>query len=94
VFAIEENPQGDVVLSGRLDAVSVPVAREFLERVTTSKRLDFSRLEYIGSVGLGVLAAAQRRLMGQGEGLTLAGLNPHLREVFEMAGFLGVFNFE
>lgn len=94
MFTIEENSRGEVVLAGRLDAVSAPIAREFLAGVDTSKRLDFSELEYIASIGLGLLAATQRRLMDTGEALTLAGLNPHLREVFSLAGFEGVFRFE
>ncbi len=94
MFNIEDDPQGNVILIGRLDAVSAPIARQHLEGIETSTRLDFSQLEYIASIGLGLLAATQRRLMERGEGLTLSGLNPHLREVFSLAGFEGVFRFE
>lgn len=94
MFAIHTAENGSIELEGRLDAGSVATAREFLTGVETSARLDFSRLEYIASVGLGVLVAAQRRLMDQGEGLTLAGLSPHLREVLSLAGFEGIFVFE
>ena len=94
MFTIQEDETGAVVLTGRLDAVSAPVAREFLEKVTESRRLDFSKLDYIASVGLGILAATQRRLMNKGGGLVLCGLNPHLREIFSLAGFEGGFEFE
>jgi anti-anti-sigma factor len=94
VFAIQADEAGNILLAGRLDAVSAPVAREFLGRVDTSARLDFSALDYIASVGLGVLVATQRRLLDQGHGLRLAGLSPHLREVLSLAGFEGVFAFE
>ncbi len=94
MFAIDRDESGSIRLQGRLDAASVPAAREFLAQVETSTRLDFSRLDYIASVGLGVLAAVQRRLMDDGEGLILAGLNPHLREVLSLAGFEGIFAFE
>ncbi len=94
MFVITEDESGNVLLEGRLDAVAAPIAREFLNRVTESRRLDFSRLDYIASIGLGVLAATQRRLMGQGDQLLLSGMNPHLREVFTLAGFQGVFEFE
>lgn len=94
MFAITEDENGNVILEGRLDAVAAPIAREFLEGIAESRRLDFSRLDYIASIGLGVLASTQRRLMGQGDKLVLAGMNPHLREVFTLAGFLGVFEFE
>ena len=94
MFAIHADELGSIQLAGRLDAGSVAVARDFLTGVQSSARLDFSQLEYIASVGLGVLVAAQRRLMDKGEGLTLAGLSPHLREVLSLAGFEGIFVFE
>lgn len=94
MFNIQEDETGSVILSGRLDAVSAPVAREFLETIDDTRRLDFSQLDYIASIGLGILAATQRRLMNKKAGLILVGLNPHLREVFSLAGFEGVFEFE
>ncbi len=94
MFDIRRSEDGSIALTGRLDAASAPVAREFLADVDSSARLDFSRLEYIASVGLGILAAAQRRLLDRGHALVLAGLNPHLREVLSLAGFEGVFEFE
>ena len=94
MFSITEDDSGAVVLSGRLDAVSAPIARDFLDTIDDTRRLDFSSLEYIASIGLGLLASAQRRLLDRGAGLILTGLNPHLREVFTLAGFEGVFEFE
>ncbi|MBE0568040.1 MAG: STAS domain-containing protein [Krumholzibacteria bacterium] len=94
MFDIRRSEDGTIALKGRLDAASAPVAREFLATVDGSARLDFSGLDYIASVGLGVLAAAQRRLLDRGEGLVLAGLSPHLREVLSLAGFEGIFAFE
>jgi len=69
-------------------------ARDFLGGVQGRCRLDFTRLDYIASAGLGILIAVQRRLRDQGGGLVLAGLSPHLREVLQLAGFEGVFEFE
>jgi len=94
MFAIDTATDGTVVLQGRLDAASAPVAREFLATIKGATRLDFSGLDYIASVGLGVLVAAQRRLLDEGQGLTLTGLSPHLREVLTLAGFAGVFAFD
>jgi len=94
MFAIGWDGPDNASLVGRLDAASVVQAREFLATVERTCRLDFSRLEYIASAGLGVLVAAQRRLLENDGGLILAGLSPHLREVLSLAGFEGVFEFE
>lgn len=94
MFDIRRSEDGSITLSGRLDAASAPVAREFLAAVDGTARLDFSRLDYIASVGLGILAAAQRRLVDRGQGLVLTGLSPHLREVLSLAGFEGIFEFD
>jgi anti-anti-sigma factor len=94
MFDIKQDTDGTVLLFGRLDAISAPLAREFLDGIGGSCRLDFSNLDYIASVGLGLLASAQRRLMDEDQGLCLCGLSPHLREVFALAGFEGIFDFE
>lgn len=94
MFDIRRDEGGTVQLTGRLDAAAADQARRVLEDIEGSCRLDFSGLEYIASVGLGLLAAAQKRLLADGHGLILAGLNPHLREVLSLAGFEGIFEFE
>jgi anti-sigma B factor antagonist len=94
MFDITRGEDGSIQLSGRLDAASAPVARDFLLNVESSSRLDFSDLVYIASAGLGILVAVQRRLMARGEGLSLSGLSPHLKEVLVLAGFEGIFKFE
>ncbi len=94
MFEIILEDPGHLLLRGRLDAASAPEARRVFEEITQTCRLDFSDLDYIASVGLGLLAAAQKRLMATGDGLILAGLSPHLREVFSLAGFEGIFEFE
>ncbi len=94
MFRIQREDAGTIKLSGRLDAASAPEARRFLADVQSSSRLDFSELDYIASAGLGLLAAVQRRLMGDGQGLTLCGLSPHLRDVLLLAGFEGIFELE
>ena len=94
MFDIRFDTQSDVLLYGRLDAVSAPVAREFLDELDRSCRLDFRELDYVASAGLGVLVLTQRRLSESGHALTLANMNPHLRDVFDLAGFASIFAME
>lgn len=49
--------------------------------------LDFSGVEYISSVGLRVLMIAARRVAAQGGRIAIAGLQPLVREVFEISRF-------
>jgi anti-anti-sigma factor len=94
LFDIRREADGTILLSGRLDAVSAPTAREFLAGATGVARLDFRDLEYIASVGLGILIAQQRRLLDTGGGIVLTGLSAHLQEIFALAGFTDVFEYE
>lgn len=94
MFDIRVADDGDVFLSGRFDATQVERAREDLGRINSSCRVHFEDLEYIASAGLGVLLSVQKRLSTNGDGLTLVGLNNHIREVFKIAGFDQVFKIE
>ena len=90
MFEIEID--GDLMrLAGRLDAAEAEKADAVLSRLERSATVDFGDLAYISSAGLGVLFAAQKRLLAAGAGLKLINLNPHFREVFSIAGFDSVF---
>jgi anti-sigma B factor antagonist len=94
MFDIRSTESGVVMMSGRLDASQAERARAVLRTITESCVIDLSNLEYISSLGLGVLLEAQKRLGDAGQGLTLRNLNEHLREVFHLAGFDSVFKIE
>lgn len=91
MFSITRDDNGTVRLQGRLDASQVEAARSELDRIHASCTVDFGKLDYIASAGLGVLFATQKRLMDAGEALTLANLSPHIREIFQIAGFNHIF---
>lgn len=76
-----------ILFKGRLDASQVESARSVLGTVTASCTLDFSELEYISSLGLGVLLEAQKRLTDAGHGLVVTNLSEHIADLFKLAGF-------
>lgn len=83
-----------VALRGRLDSVTSASLEKSLQSLfeTNGSRilLDFSALNYVSSAGLRVvLMAAKRAKQAQGR-LVLCGLLPHVREVFEISGFLKI----
>jgi anti-sigma B factor antagonist len=94
MLGIEFGEEGKVLLSGRLDAAEAPAAQSFLDRVEGVVTLDCDRLDYISSAGLGVLLKTQKRLLASNGKLRLAGLKPHLHDVFTYSGFDQLFEIE
>jgi anti-anti-sigma factor len=91
MFEIKHDTDGIVTLHGRFDASQIDTARAALEGITTSCTMDFGELTYVSSAGLGLLFATQKRLIDRGEAITLTNLNPHIREIFSIAGFDNIF---
>ena len=94
MFEISQGPNGEVQLIGRLDAAQCDKALKFLDAREAPQVVDLTRLEYVSSAGLGVLLKTQKRLMGSGGKLRLAGLGPHLRDIFVYSGFDRLFEIE
>jgi len=94
MFDITIADDGEVRLSGRFDATQVERARGEFNRIVSSCTVNFEGLDYISSAGLGLLLGVQKRLLGSGGKLKLVGLNRHIREVFQIAGFDQVFEIE
>ena len=91
MFEIRLGEDGEVVLSGRLDAAQCDRALQFLDALPAPRVLDLASLEYISSAGLGVLLKTQKRVMAAGAGLRLVNANKHIRDIFKYAGFDRIF---
>ena len=91
MFDIRRGANGEVLLSGRLDAAQVDRVREELKNQATSCEVNFEKLDYISSAGMGVLLGIQKRLSAHGQGLVLTHMNRHIRELFTIAGFNHIF---
>lgn len=93
MLEIQQGADGSLSVIGRLDAASAPKMQVALDALSGAARLDFARLEYVSSAGLGVLLKAQKRLNAAG-GLTLANVSPHILDVFRYSGFDRIFKIE
>jgi anti-sigma B factor antagonist len=94
MLTIESGGEGIVVVRGRLDAAQAAHAQGFLDKLSGTVTLDVAGLEYISSAGLGVLLKTQKRLLGGAGKLRLAGVSPHLRDIFVYSGFDQLFEIE
>jgi anti-anti-sigma factor len=91
MFEVKKSDDGVIRLHGRFDASQIETAKTAFETITSSCTMDFQELSYISSAGLGLLFATQKRLVDRGEAIILANLNPHIREIFSIAGFDNIF---
>jgi anti-sigma B factor antagonist len=95
---IRESKIGNVnilYLIGRLDAYTSTDVEKKLN-VTTEKEqfylvVAMEKLEYISSSGLRVLLAALKKARKQQGDIRLTGLQPYVKEVFDIAGFTQLF---
>jgi len=94
MFDIEVGADDTISLIGRFDAAQVEKATPIFAAVENGRTVDFARLDYISSAGLGLLLATQKRLSRRGAGLRIVNPSPHIRNVFRYAGFDQVFQID
>lgn len=90
---IEDQTVGDaavVRLDGSLDTTTASDALAHFEALVADGQslivADFSSVEFVSSAGLRVLLATAKNIGSSGS-LRLFGLNPSVREVFDVSGF-------
>jgi anti-anti-sigma factor len=94
---ISEDRKADALilaLSGKLDATTAKPFEEKIIEVINSRAqrlvLDLSQLEYISSSGLRVFLLAAKRLQRTDGKMVFCGLQDHVRQVFDLAGFSSI----
>ena len=91
MLEIKTGPENEIQLHGRFDASQADTAKVVFAMVNETSFVDFFQLDYISSMGLGVLLMTQKRLKESGKELILINMNNHIREVFKYAGFDMIF---
>jgi anti-sigma B factor antagonist len=94
MFGISQREDGLIVLTGRFDASRVTEADAIFDRVNSTCRVDMKGLDYISSLGLGILLKTQKRLKTGGKELILVNMNKLIRDVFRIARFDTIFTIE
>ncbi len=94
MFEISISDEGIVRVSGRLDASQTSKAGMVLDQLNESFTVDFDKLEYISSAGLGIFLIARKRLDETGHRIKMINMNKHIRDVFRYAGMDQIFDIE
>lgn len=94
MFRVDHGADGTIKLIGRLDASQSDKAKVVFENITESKIIDLKELDYISSLGLGILFSTQIRLKESGHALKLIHMNAHIRDVFRYTSFDKMFEIE
>ncbi len=85
-----------VALGGRLDAYVSSDVEQKLNRLIDADEIwlvvSLERLDYISSSGLRVLLASLKKVRKREGDVKLACMKPHIREVFDVAGFSQLFS--
>ncbi len=92
MFEIERISDTEIKLAGHFDASQQETAAAVFETVNVAHTIYFDELDYISSAGLSILLYTQQRLSAVGDALKLRGMNPHVKLVFEYAGFDQIFD--
>lgn len=87
MLTIDRGADGVVALGGRLDAAQAGAAQGALDPLHGVVTLDCRGLDYLSSAGLSVLLKTQKRLMEASGKLRIAGLKPHIHDIFVYSGF-------
>ena len=86
------------VIGGEIDAYTAPKLREQLLAIDTKSTdksvLDLAGVGYMDSTGIGVIVAFYKSVIADGGELTLIGLSPRLKRLFDITGLSGIIHVE
>lgn len=93
-----ENKNITVYIDGPLNAQALNEVQQKIDNLKVELgnivTMDCTEMSYICSAGLRIFLAMHKDLTQRGAKLIIKGLQPMVRNVFEMTGFIQIFNIE
>ncbi|MBQ7516989.1 MAG: STAS domain-containing protein [Bacteroidales bacterium] len=95
-----EEMDGKIIatLDGEMDTAAAMEAEEALKGLYNTEGkdviIDCSKLEYIASSGLRILLGILKGTKAAGSHVVLRGVNEDIKNVFQLTGFINIFEFE
>lgn len=87
-----------VALEGEMDTVAAAKVEDMLRPFYTEQDkdvvLDCTGLEYIASSGLRILLSILKGAKASGHDVIMRNVNPDIKNVFKLTGFIDIFTFE
>ena len=87
-----------VTLEGELDTMAANEVENALKPLMESQGeeiiIECKGLEYIASSGLRILLSILKNVMATGGSITLRNVNDDIKNVFQLTGFIDLFDFE
>jgi len=84
-----------IVLPQRFDSANAMEIEAEIKEILSGNPgqvlLDLSHMDYIASAGIRILLVVTRSVMKSGGKIAFVSLQPRVRQIFEMGGFLKVF---
>jgi anti-anti-sigma factor len=84
---------GALCLAGRITSETAQLLRRELDKVHKTLVIDFSQISFLGSAGLAVLLATQKRLSRDRQHIFLCEVSNPIKILFQMAGMETLFKF-
>ena len=93
-----QNNKTLVMLTGRIDTTNAEQFQHDLEPLMQGDNpdieIDCSGMEYTSSQGLRMFLMLQKSVMARGGSLVLKGMQPQVKEVFDITGFSSIINIQ
>lgn len=86
----------NIAVEGRIDTVTSPdLEKTILDNISEMEdmTIDLTGVDYISSAGLRVLLSTQKIMDKQGK-LLIRGVGENVMEIFEVTGFVDIFDIE